>query len=883
MKSIKNLKKVITVLLAVLICSNIFAAERRPDVIGVKISNFHQDGNVVKFTMKFKIGSADYPFLGFNWANLSIYLDIYNTDGALNTAATTNDATDLATFGIYFSATAHTNNPGGQPAGSIPLGISMSRIWNDPRGDVTDDYQIVVTYTIPVTGTLNPNAYIIFRETTAVGGPWDDLRGSAWSSSGDSEARTGAFKSEKPQYNLETGCPPEALWIGDVDGDWFDSDNWADPTVELWGNQTPPALGRIPGTCTTVYIPGSNYRGQKLTETNPIKNFPALLDGSNPVCKNIVFFQGGQLGRPDLLTYERAKVQLSLPWDGEVWTNAQPHNHGGNFFYNFAKGYSSPDLSYSRWHMLTIPMQGVVSGDLGYGGFPFTFMQKFDVSQTGAGRFGDEHAEGNWSSPFTEVTEPFAPAEGLAFYAYSIADAVSFGYHSFGFNTYYKADEIPTSVYGEPYGIFRTLGILDLPSYDHPTSLASRRIQEYDYNAAPAQRASTFQILEAGHDEDGTPRSSFGQFTGTTYKVNRSERDYRFIIERDGDPSYYQYRVESNPDYVLIGNPYMSSLDFDAFALMNNNANTGFYREYQIWNGSSFDSYVMSSGGSGSVSTTPGMTKYIPPMQGFFVKTRRSIPGFTATATFLAETMSTVTPRGTTVNLRSTSTDEDENIIRISTEHGDKISRTLIAQREDASINFVEEEDITKLFSPSNMFSDVPEVYTMADKQSLSMNFINNVSATIAIGVRVPASGRTTLKLTGMNNYNADKIELVDGLTGAFIWDLTDLNEYSHTFDNDNSGYQSNRFFLRISQSTTGMGEAIESIQVYSTESGIQVLSSPSDKIQQVYVYDLQGRVLHSNTSVDTDIHQITGSFESQVLVVKVVTEKNTKSVKIKN
>ena len=877
MKSFKNVKRIVTVLLAVLICGNVFAAERRPDRIGVKISNFHQDGSNVKFSLKFKIGSSDYPFLGFNWSAASIYLDIYNTDGALNTAATTNDGTSLGTFGINFSTTSHPDAPGVKPPNTVPLNIYLERNFDDPKGDVTDTYQIVVNYTIPVSGTLNPNAYIVFRETTAVGGPWSDLTGSAWSSGGDSEARTGAFKSDKPQYNLETGCPLEALWIGDVDGDWFDSDNWADPSVELWGNQTPPVLGKVPGSCTTVYIPGSNYRGQKLTDTNPIKNFPVLQDGSSPVCKNIIFFQGGQVGRIDLLTYEKAKVQFTLPWDGYSWTNAQSHNHGGVAFYNFAKGYSSPDISYGSWHMLSIPLQGVVSGDLGYGGYPFTFMQKFDVMQTEATgtRFEDSFAEGGWSTPFTEVDEDFDRAEGLAFYAYSLANSAPYG-----ITEYFKNDG--DRAIAQPYGLFRTLGIVELPSYDHNISLESRRIQEYNTGT----KISKFHIVEAGTNPDGTPKPAFGTFTGTTNTKQRSDSDYRFIIEKGGSPDYFQYEVLTSPNYILVGNPYMSALDFDEFANMNNNANTGFYKEYQIWNGSSFDSYVMSSGGSGSVSTTPGMTKYIPPMQGFFIKTRRAVPGLPARANFMADPMSTVTPKGTTVNLRNASTDEDENIIRITTQHGDKTSRTLIAQRAEASISFVDEEDITKLFSPSSMFADVPEVYTTADKQALSMNFINNVSAIIPIGVRVPDSGTTSLKLTGMDKYNADKIELVDGLTEETIWDITGLSEYEYTFSNGTGGYQSGRFYLRIAQSTTGLDNTTteEAIQVYKAKEGIQVISSPGDLIQQIYIYDLQGRALYSNTGLSTDIHKVTESFEGQqVLVVKVVTERNSKSVKLNN
>ena len=869
---IRDMKKIITVLFAVLICGSVFA--QRSEIIDAKITHFHQDGNFIKFTLNFKAGANYVPNSPTNgrWGDLNIYLDIYPNSGlTLHTHQATDNVEDVGNFSINSSANSGDNNPGSVPAGSTSFKIILARPWTAPV-DVGYDYDIVGEYAIPFSGTATSATHIVLREAAGAGGPWTDLTGSTWSNLG--VALYGYFKSDKPQYHLQTDCPPQALWIGDINSSWFDGDNWANPNVQISEGGSLPVLGMVPGVCTTVYIPGSGYRGQKLNQTNPIRNFPVLLDGSNPRCKDIIFFQGGQVGRIDLLTYEKAKVQFSLPWDGHSWTNAQPHNFGGAGFYNFAKGYSSPDLSYGSWHMLSIPLRGVTTGDLAYGGYPFTFMRKFNTQNVQADpedhwdENGGRFTEGDWSTSFTEVIEPFAPAEGLAFYAYSLADA-----SSYGINEYYKDDENPPSMLGQPYGIHKTLGIMELPSYDTQTSLESRRVQQYDGSK------STFHIVDVRSD-------NFGKFTGTKYDVNRSANNYRFITEAEGDPSEVEYRVSINSNkQILVGNPYMSALDFDAFISTNGGSTSsttaGFYREYQIWNGSSFDSYVTSSGGSG-ISTTPGMTKYIPPMQGFFIKTRRASANSTnANLVFMAETMSTVTPSGTTVNLRST--DAETNIIRISTENGDKISRTLIAQRADASIDFVEDEDVTKMFSPSGDFLDVAEVYTYADKTPLSINFINNVSAIIPIGIRVPASGTTTLKLTGMSNYNADKIELVDGISGQTLGDLTGLNEYSYSFNNNNSGYQNNRFFLRISQATTGLGSisAEETIQVYKSKGSIQVLSSSNDKIQQVYVYDLQGRALHADTSVNTDIHQIIGSFGSQVLVVKVITEKNTKSVKL--
>ena len=177
----------------------------------------------------------------------------------------------------------------------------------------------------------------------------------------------------------------------------------------------------------------------------------------------------------------------------------------------------------------------------------------------------------------------------------------------------------------------------------------------------------------------------------------------------------------------------------------------------------------------------------------------------------------------------------------------------------------------------------VPEVYTLVGDIALTRNSIDNVSANISIGIRVPASGTTTLRLTGMNNYNAEKIELVDGLTQMTIADVTNSSSFEHLFDNGNGGYQNGRFYLRIAQGSTGIDKPIdETIQAYEANEVIHIISSPNDLIKQIYIYDIQGHILYNNTSINTDIYQVKAPFESQqILIVKVATENNTENVKL--
>ena len=866
MKSIKNIKKVITILLAMLICSNVFAAERRPDQIDVKISNFHQDGSNVKFSLKFKKG-LNYPFLDFNWANLSIYLDIYDTNGALNTAATTNDATSLATFGIYFSATAHTDNPGTRPANSVPLCISMSRLWDDPRGDVTDTYEIIANYTIPVTGTLNPDAYIIFRESTATlpDSPWSDLYSSGWSSAADSEARTGAFKSDKARYYLESSCPTQALWTGAIDNDWFDSDNWVNPI-----DQT--AVGR-PCATTDVYIPGTAARF-------PILKGAARFPGNNPnVCKDITFFQGGQVGRIDLLTYERARVQLNM------YSPYYQSGYNSDFsgaFWNYSHHYSTPPLSNGQWHMISMPLKGIVSGDLAYGGYPMTVMRKFNVMKANSGRF----TEGTWSTSFTETTEPFAAGEGFAFYAFGGGGDYSVGFP----RDYYSWSQVPdhTGSYSQPYGLGTTNGIIEFPTYDKPDKLQSHRIQKYQGGVS-----TFYDVFTTGLDAlIGTIDYDNTSNTKTRDSSTGTNSDYKFIGDRGLPVTSVSYPVarnwESNTD-VLIGNPFMSALDFDAFYAVNGPGGSNFTmntNSYRLWNGTQFVEYNCDTRTTSDGST---FTQYIAPMQAFFILNDE----YRSQLNFDAATMSVASPAP--VNLRSASGTE-QNIIRLSVRNNENeiTTNTMIGQLPNADASYRSGEDITKLFSSTQPikekvndlnFSYIPEIYTSVGDVSLSMNYIGLSGANVPVGVRVPASGTSTLTLTGMNRYDAAKVELWDN-NGQFIADLTGRDSFEYSFNNGEGGYQTGRFVLRIAESTTGLDTIEESnlVQVYKSGNAIQVVSSLGNPIKQIRISDIQGRVLYSNPDVNADVYRVEEQFEeNQILVVQVVTEKNTESVKIKN
>ena len=873
----KKLKKaivLIAMIATIAIPGNLFSqVAGRPEIITSKITNLHYNAttNRIEFTLKLK-GDAtsgyitDSPEHG-TWGGCNIYWNVVPNAGvtlATNmTVCTVADNTDIDAGDFVVI---HTNHPPGgtatPPAGTIPLSAAIIR---DSEGEYdlsTTTYKVIGHYSIPVTsGIPNSDFYI---EQRCGGGNWGPST-SIWASDRHSNPAAGGWiMADRPRYSLNTACPAQALWIGDVDADWFDADNWVNPLVAT--NPLPP-LEAIPCQDTKVFIPGSGFRGSSLNQDNPIAHFP-LLNSSEAICDEIVFFQGGQVGRIDLLNYNKAHVQLNFPAD--EWTVGVSHNAAPDYYYNFAKGYSSEELSAGQWHMLSMPIKGVVSGDLAYGGYPMTFMRKFNIEnkdklnpEDDRDEDGGRFTEGDWSTSFTEKAEVLEPGEGFAFYIYPRNASTNFGYQ------YISTDEAVTETGSgfetRDFGLLKTASVMEFPTYDNSVNLKSHRIQKY------TSGQSTFYAVNVkkGALEIGDLIKTEQVETRT-----RSNDDFKLITE--GIDDMY---AQANGRTVMVGNPYASALDFRQFYNYNRSGNTPrITNAYKIWNGTSFIDYnCATSTASGGEIFTP----YIAPMQAFFVTGTRN----GGSLIFEPEDMSTVTPKGTPSQLRSTSNVE-ENIIRISASNPNATTSTVIGQLSDAIVDYKEGEDITKLFSPSASHSYVPEVFTTTQNAILSMNYINNVSANIAVGVRVPASGTTTLKLTGMDNYNADKIELVDGITGETIWNVTGLPSYEHSFNNGDGGYQAGRFYLRIAQSTTGFdNEATdeEAIQIYKTKGGIQVISSPSDLIRQIQIHDIQGRTLYSNNSVNADIYKVTESFDVQVFIIKVVTEKNTKSVKLNN
>ena len=348
---IKPVKKLIAFVATMFIFCSTFA---QPYYVDVQLSNVHIDNNHLVFTVKMRAG-AGYLASGWQMGGSNIFFEAVQSNGtpAIEFVAAQSVPGILPTSGALHNSVFHN----AATLGGVPgrIGLVFNRyVYNDPPGDIHNEFRVVGTFRVAIANIISTDAYLVMRSSS------ETLFRSEWH--GFNHATQGItvgltpgqllnqpFNSIKSGFPVLSGCPPQALWTGAIDSDWFDADNWVNPVDQS------PVIG-VPCATTDVYIPGTTPRFPMLAGNNRT--------AANVRCKDITFFQGGQIGRIDLLTYERARTQLNMysPF------YQLGYNTGfNNAFWNYSHYYSTPPLANGQWHMLSMPLKGIVSGDLAYG------------------------------------------------------------------------------------------------------------------------------------------------------------------------------------------------------------------------------------------------------------------------------------------------------------------------------------------------------------------------------------------------------------------------------------------------------------------------------------------------------------------------------------
>lgn len=269
--------------------------------------------------------------------------------------------------------------------------------------------------------------------------------------------------------------------------------------------------------------------------------------------------------------------------------------------------------------------------------------------------------------------------------------------------------------------------------------------------------------------------------------------------------------INTDNEYCLVGNPYMSSIDMAAFFAKNSHL-TG---EYWMVDG------------------TPAAglsTGQIKPMTSFFVKTNDRSKGVNFDNSMMIDGNANPNP-GTSPSREFTLT--------ASSNRG----------QSTASVSVGEEEKSVETLFDSNL-TDVPMVYTVADGQAVSINQVKELSKPIAFGVTCTASNEMVdVTFSDIEKLTSGEVYVVDAVDGTS----------QQIYEGDSFAVQPNdygRYFLTFTGgSATGIEETASAQQgIVVSVRGREVTVTSGEDISQIQAVSLNGSTIYQNNSCGNSV-----------------------------
>jgi hypothetical protein len=353
---------------------------------------------------------------------------------------------------------------------------------------------------------------------------------------------------------------------------------------------------------------------------------------------------------------------------------------------------------------------------------------------------------------------------------------------------------------------------------------------------------------------------SFGIGDGFAFRVAGSENQ-KITLEGDALAGVsvsedLDFGADLGSYFALAGNPFMTTINFNALYTANNNA---IAPSYLIWTGATGFSGYNKSGTFGTITIGSGLSQDIAPLQSFILEKANE------TSINLNFNLADIQATGS-VELKS---DENPgNKLDIIASNPTASVLTFIANREDG-------QSSRKLFSERN---NVPDIYTLNGDIALGANIIHTNDILVPVGLATTYTGNMSLTFKGMDSYDA-QISFMDVVANQEV-DITGLNTYEYTFD---YAAEENRFFVRIQSSPTGLNNlTANEITVYSKDKTIFAISGSSDLIRKIRVYNTQGVLVYADENVNAPSYTINCNVNiPEVCVVKLITDRGAKNMKV--
>ena len=374
-----------------------------------------------------------------------------------------------------------------------------------------------------------------------------------------------------------------------------------------------------------------------------------------------------------------------------------------------------------------------------------------------------------------------------------------------------------------------------------------------DYKYEPATRALT---------DTEKKDSDYGQLAdGTEITIDLSKEDTGNTSEEvDGDGKHF-----------LVGNPYMGYLKMtgdNSFLKKNEDVLASKFWTLDRNTGSivvGTPDVTDWDNAAGAHVITDGTDSYIAPMTAFFIEVKDNVADVDKKITFSTSMMAQKPEDTENVSTRSYTATNPQLTLTASSAKGK--SRAAVVQSFDASNQYESDRDAVTLLDSE---LDAPTVYTVAGNYAAAVNAVHDCQ-NIPLGVYAKDNEEVELTVEGASQLT-EPLYLYDAVTRS----STPIEGDSYTLNLTGSSH--GRYFL-----TTDAGNIrVESdIRIYSPNGGqLIIAASPSDKLKQVQIYDLSGRMVESRKNIGASTYQL--NVTQGIYIVRVISEQGSAEAKLR-
>ena len=305
--------------------------------------------------------------------------------------------------------------------------------------------------------------------------------------------------------------------------------------------------------------------------------------------------------------------------------------------------------------------------------------------------------------------------------------------------------------------------------------------------------------------------------------------------------------------FNLVSNPYPSYLNWDLVTPTNVDG-TIWFRTFNITNNTMvFDTYVAgAAGGIGTNLSGNTVTKYIPPMQSFWVRVTQ---GQTSGSLALDNSMRShfASLGNSTAGLRSTN-DELKLFLRMNLLQADKKDQLIVYANGNATNGF-DQFDGEKM-----MQAGLPQFYTSAAGKKITINGLNSAKKQQALPITME------LPTTGVHSFVIEDLEISNGL----VWLEDKQEEIMQALEPGtvyefyaNSGINAERFVLhfQLIDNTTPINVYNEvnssanfsgkGASVYAEAAGVVVIKLPAttEGVTDIQIRDAAGKLVYTGST----------------------------------